>query len=237
MFASPWRAPRAAATRNRRPKTNWTIVAGMRNQRLMSVDRPRRAARPEHDRHHHAADDERRDRLEEQLATLRRALELGGIDVSGRIARGLATDVVAGRLDRRDDPGSVDDRGIEAHGGPLRREVDGRVADALGAREVALDAVDAAGAGHPDDRNAELGGRDGGGGRAHRCSKDTTGEYPAHHAAKGERWPARRAGHRFREQSVASVAGSGVRACPMPPFPHRESASGHAPCYPGTDRV
>ena len=37
MFASPWRAPRAAATRNRRPKTNWTIVAGMRNQRLTSA--------------------------------------------------------------------------------------------------------------------------------------------------------------------------------------------------------
>src|SRR5919106_4166287 len=37
MFASPCRAPRTAAARNRRPKTNWTMVAGMRNQRLTSI--------------------------------------------------------------------------------------------------------------------------------------------------------------------------------------------------------
>ncbi len=37
MFASPCRAPFSAATRKRRPKTNCTMVAGTRNQRLMSA--------------------------------------------------------------------------------------------------------------------------------------------------------------------------------------------------------
>ena len=37
MFASPWRAPLTAATRNRRPKTNCTTVAGTRNQRFTSI--------------------------------------------------------------------------------------------------------------------------------------------------------------------------------------------------------
>ena len=146
--------------------------------------RPRRAAGPEHDRHHHASDDQRCGRLEEELATLGGALELGGIDVGGRIPGGIAAHVVAGGLDGRDDSGSVDDRGIEAHRGPLRREVDGRVTDAIGARQVALDPVDAARAGHADDRNAELCGRNRGGWRAHRCSQDTTGEYRSPRATK-----------------------------------------------------
>ena len=188
--------------------------------------RPRRAAGPEHDRHHHAADDQRRDRLEEQLATLGGALELGGIDVGGCVRGGIAAHVVAGGLDGGDDSGSVDDRGIEAHRGPLRREVDGRVTDAIGAREIALDPVDAARAGHADDRNAELCGRNRGGWRAHRCSQDTTGEYPSLRAP-GRRATACSLGVPPLPWRMGGPGrGIRIRECPMPPFPHRERHPG-----------
>ena len=49
--------------------------------------RPRRSAGPEHDRHHHAADGQRRQRLEQQLAALGRALDLRGVDVGRRVGR------------------------------------------------------------------------------------------------------------------------------------------------------
>ena len=148
----------------------------------------------------------------------------------------IAADVVAGGLDRGDDPRSVDDRGIEAHGGALRREVDGRVADAIGAREVALDPVDAARAGHPDDRNAELCGRNRGGGRAHRCSKDTTGEYLRLPSRLGRAMACSPAFHRFRSKSALPAVASGSGSARCHRFRNGKGVRAR-PCYPRMDRV
>ena len=80
--------------------------------------RPGRAARPEHDRHHHQADAERGQRLDEQLAPL--AGMRIGVDVVRLDGRRVARDVVAGCLDRGHDAGAVDDGRVVLAPSPAR---------------------------------------------------------------------------------------------------------------------
>ena len=150
---SPRRGGRrvTAATRNRRPKTNWTIVAGMRNQRLTSIIG--HGVPPGQNMIAIITPPMTSDASAWKRSSRRSAARssLGGIDVGGCVRGGVA----ARRRSRRPRwprrSRAVDDRGIEAHGGALGGEVDGRVADAIGALRIALDAVDAARAGHADD--------------------------------------------------------------------------------------
>jgi hypothetical protein len=120
---------------------------------------PGSAARPEHDGHHHHADDERDEGTREQLAPFHGAIglvsSLRGIR-SGHRA-GIASDLVSGGLDACHDSGTVDQRRVEAHGGPLGGEIDVRLRHAISAVEVSLDAIDAAGARHADDGQSQFG--------------------------------------------------------------------------------
>ncbi len=140
--------------------------------------RPGRTPGSEHDRHHRHADSERDDRPGQQLAAFVGTLGRIGIGRLGRVpGRGVATDVVARGMDGRNDAGAVDHGGVEADGGALGGEIDIRLGHAIGAAEVALDAVHAARAGHANHGQRELG-HGFGGWRGHR-SQHTTGEYPA----------------------------------------------------------
>jgi hypothetical protein len=128
---------------------------GRDEEPAVDVDhRPGRTARPEHDGHHHQADAERGQRLDQQLATLP-GMRVG-VDVARLGGRRVARDLVAGSLDRCHDAGAVDDGRVVLDGRPLGGEVDGGGRHPVGTVEEALDAVHAARARHPDDRQGEL---------------------------------------------------------------------------------
>ena len=163
MVASPWRAARRAATRKRRPNTNWTMVAGISSQRLTSTighgvppgqNITAIIARPM--------------AVEAIAATAARAgpaaacvLVRGPLAAVSRSAAGLVTDLVARGRDGGHDPGAIDGLRIEADRRPLGREIDARTLHAIGPVQEALDAVHAAGAGHSVDGQRQLGGEAG----------------------------------------------------------------------------
>jgi hypothetical protein len=74
----------------------------------------------------------------------------------GRPSARFGPDVVAGRLDGRDQLQRPGDGRVDGHRGPLRGQVDVGLEDAVGLVQEALDAVDARGAGHPLDRQDDL---------------------------------------------------------------------------------
>ena len=121
----------------------------------------RRPAGPEGDGHHDQTDADGGHAISEQPAPLRGAGQIGVVAGHGRRGgappRGqIGPDVVAGRLDRRHDPGLVDAGRVIPDRRLLGREVDGGPLDAIGTCQEALDAVDTAGAGHALDGQDDL---------------------------------------------------------------------------------